>query len=167
MEQMKQYFLNLHRKNSEMLMMKLFILEHVTLCPIIALLITFENKTLKNYFSRYESESYFILNAESTWEKYSRELLSNIIFFYLVDIPLWAKFTLEQSFSKELVHSRENTQFSKILPSNIYLYIFSNFQFGERNAKQSKETYLISFNFTKEKRIPPFKHTFKCKSNFY
>lgn len=51
--------------------------------------------------------------------------------------------------------------------SNIYLYIFSNFQFGERNAKQSKETYLISFNFTKEKRIPPFKHTFKCKSNFY
>lgn len=66
MEQMKQYFLNLHRKNSEMLMMKLFILEHVTLCPIIVLLITFENKTLKNYFSCYESESYFILNAEST-----------------------------------------------------------------------------------------------------
>lgn len=69
---------------------------------------------------------------KSTWEKYSRELLSNIIFFffYLVDIPLWVKFTLEQSFLKEL---------TEILPPNIlYILPCSNFQFDQRNSRKEQ-----------------------------
>lgn len=96
--------------------------------------------TLKNYFSRYESESYFILNAEVHLRKIlSRAALEYyfFFFFYLVDIPLWVN------------HSQRNSL--RFYPQ-ISFTSFPVRIFNLANETVKRNSYLISFNFTREKR---------------
>lgn len=132
------------------------------------------NCTLNNVWKQNSEELFFTLREwklfHSQCRVHLRKILSRVALEYY--FFLLSRYSImSEIYSRTIIlkGTRPLTRKYSILKdlSNIYLYIFSNFQFGERNAKQSKETYLISFNFTKEKRIPPFKHTFKCKSNFY